>query len=286
MGRVLHLLRALGDHRLQAAQVGLVLQLEPAAPDRVYDGQIELGRADGLDEVGMRAVLHGGLAQLRVVDPRDHHYGDVRLERAELAEKPIARFVGQAHVQQDDAVLRLCHPLPGLGAGERRVGFDVPALQDARHRAGQGFLVLDYQGPGTVLCGRHTQSLRRTLGLPSVVGCRSVSLDVQTRQTEAGVTVVVPSGRLDVAGAPALKEAIGDAVKNGPPRLVIDLEGVSFVDSTGLGSVIAALKLVRGSRGDLRLAAPNQQVRVVLELTTLDRVFAYYPTVEDALTDF
>jgi anti-sigma B factor antagonist len=113
-----------------------------------------------------------------------------------------------------------------------------------------------------------------------------VSLDVQTRQTEAGVTVVVPSGRLDVAGAPALKEAIGEAVKNGLPRLVIDMEGVSFVDSTGLGSVIAALKLVRGSRGDLRLAAPNQQVRVVLELTTLDRVFAYYPTVEDALTDF
>jgi anti-sigma B factor antagonist len=113
-----------------------------------------------------------------------------------------------------------------------------------------------------------------------------MSLEVQTRQTDSGVTVVAPNGRLDVAGAPALKEAIGNAVKDGSPRLVIDMEGVSFVDSTGLGSVIAALKLVRGSKGDLRLAAPNQQVRVVLELTTLDRVFAYYPTVEDALTDF
>jgi len=113
-----------------------------------------------------------------------------------------------------------------------------------------------------------------------------MALDVQTRQTDAGVTVLAPNGRLDVAGAPMLKEAIGDAVKNGLPRLVIDMEGVSFVDSTGLGSVIAALKLVRSSKGDLRLAAPNQQVRVVLELTTLDRVFAYYPTVEDALTDF
>lgn len=103
---------------------------------------------------------------------------------------------------------------------------------------------------------------------------------------DRGVTVVAPSGRLDVAGAPALKAAIGDAVKTGVPRLIIDMEAVSFVDSTGLGSVIAALKMVRGSKGDLRLAAPNQQVRVVLELTTLDRVFAYYPTVEDALTDF
>jgi len=114
-----------------------------------------------------------------------------------------------------------------------------------------------------------------------------MSLEVQTLKTDTGITVVVPNGRLDVAGAPMLKAVIGEAVKdNGTPRLVIDMEGVSFVDSTGLGSVIAALKLVRGSKGDIRLAAPNQQVRVVLELTTLDRVFAYYPTVEDALTDF
>ena len=114
----------------------------------------------------------------------------------------------------------------------------------------------------------------------------ALTLEVQTRQTDKGVTVLAPSGRLDVTGAPALKDAVSDAVKAGQPRLVIDMEGVSFVDSTGLGSVISALKLARSSKGDLRLAAPNQQVRVVLELTTLDRVFPYYATVEDALTDF
>ena len=112
-----------------------------------------------------------------------------------------------------------------------------------------------------------------------------MALDVQSRQTEKGVTVIAPSGRLDVAGVPALKAAVSEAVGNGQPRLVIDMEGVSFVDSTGLGSVIAALKQIRGSQGgELRLAAPNQQVRVVLELTTLDRVFPYYATVEEALT--
>lgn len=111
----------------------------------------------------------------------------------------------------------------------------------------------------------------------------AVALEVQTRQAEGGATVVSPTGRLDVAGAPALKEAISEVVKNGPPRVVIDLEGVSFVDSTGLGSVISALKQIRGNEGELRLAAPNQQVRVVLELTTLDRVFPYYATVEEAL---
>lgn len=111
-------------------------------------------------------------------------------------------------------------------------------------------------------------------------------LEVETRQADNGITVVAPTGRLDVAGAPTLKEAISEVVKNGPPRIVIDMEGVSFVDSTGLGSVISALKQIRGSQGELRLAAPNQQARVVLELTTLDRVFPYYATVEEALTGF
>src|SRR6202022_3084803 len=114
----------------------------------------------------------------------------------------------------------------------------------------------------------------------------SVRLDVESRQTDSGVPVLAPTGRLDVAGAPALKDAVSEAMKNGKPRLVIDMEGVSFVDSSGLGSVVAALKQVRTSQGDLRLAAPNQQVRVVLELTTLDRVFPYYATVEEALSDF
>jgi len=109
-------------------------------------------------------------------------------------------------------------------------------------------------------------------------------LEVESRPADNGVTVLAPTGRLDVAGAPALKEAIGEVVRNGPPKVVIDMEGVSFVDSTGLGSVIAALKQIRNSQGELRLAAPNQQVRVVLELTTLDRVFPYYATVEEALT--
>ena len=113
-----------------------------------------------------------------------------------------------------------------------------------------------------------------------------MALEVETRTADNGIMVVAPTGRLDVAGAPALKEAISEVVKNGPPRIVIDMEGVSFVDSTGLGSVISALKQVRGSQGELRLAAPNQQARVVLELTTLDRVFPYYATVEEALTGF
>ena len=113
-----------------------------------------------------------------------------------------------------------------------------------------------------------------------------MSLEVRSAQAENGVTVLAPIGRLDVAGAPALREAFSEIAQNGPPRVVIDMEGVSFVDSTGLGSVIAALRQFKTTQGQLRLAAPNQQVRVVLELTTLDRVFPYYATLEEALAGF
>src|SRR5438105_13524121 len=111
-----------------------------------------------------------------------------------------------------------------------------------------------------------------------------MALEVEARPADNGVTVLAPTGRLDVAGAPALKEAIGEVVRNGPPKVVIDMEGVSFVDSTGLGSVIAALKQIRNSQGELRLAAPNQQVPVVPEPTPQHRLCPHSATRDEPLT--
>src|SRR5207245_9653395 len=113
-----------------------------------------------------------------------------------------------------------------------------------------------------------------------------VSLDVESRQTDSGVTVLAPTGRLDVAGAPALKDAVSEAMKSGKPRLVIDMEGVSFVDSSGLGSVVAALKHLRSSQGALRLVVANHGGRVVLRVATLDRRVPYDLRVAEALYDF
>src|SRR5258708_34183031 len=101
-----------------------------------------------------------------------------------------------------------------------------------------------------------------------------MTLEVQTRQADNGATVVAPTGRLDVAGAPTLKEAISQALKNGSPKGVLDMGGISFVDSTGLGSVIPALKQIPTSQGELRPAAPNQQVR---EGPTLTAVYRWFP---------
>jgi anti-sigma B factor antagonist len=69
------------------------------------------------------------------------------------------------------------------------------------------------------------------------------------------------------------------------PLLIIDLGGVGFIDSTGLGVIIGVLKRLRTADGDLRIVADNARVRRVFEITDLTRVFNLYTTVEEAVID-
>jgi anti-sigma B factor antagonist len=98
-----------------------------------------------------------------------------------------------------------------------------------------------------------------------------------------GVAVAHLEGRLDLLSAQALKTRLSEAVTAGNHRLVVDLGDVPFIDSSGLGALISGLKAARQAGGDLRVARPGDQPRVVLRLTTLDRVLRPYPTVEEAL---
>lgn len=98
-----------------------------------------------------------------------------------------------------------------------------------------------------------------------------------------GVVVLHLQGRLDLGAAAAVKAEILDAVERGRARVVVDLKGVSFVDSSGLGALIGGLRATRTAGGDLRIANPGAQARMLLELTTLDRVLAPHDTIEAAL---
>jgi anti-sigma B factor antagonist len=111
-------------------------------------------------------------------------------------------------------------------------------------------------------------------------------MDVTVGSRPDGVTVVQPAGRLDLLSAAGLRQRLAQEIAAGRRRLVVDLAQVTFVDSSGLGALIGGLKAARLAGGDLRIARPGEQARIVLELTTLDRVLRPYPTVEEALAGY
>lgn len=107
-------------------------------------------------------------------------------------------------------------------------------------------------------------------------------MEIQTQQPTAGLAVLRLDGRLNMVSAAQLRTCITETVDGGSLRVVVDLSGVEFMDSSGLGALIAGLKRARSQGGDLRITGVTQQVATVLSLTNLDRVLAAYPTVEAA----
>ena len=110
-------------------------------------------------------------------------------------------------------------------------------------------------------------------------------VDCPTRSSSTGAVVVLPAGRLNMTAAPALREQLHGLVKSGHVRLVVDLSGVESIDSSGLGALISGLKAARQAGGDLRIAAPAEQVTAVLELTNLNRVLKAYESADRAFDE-
>jgi anti-anti-sigma factor len=108
-----------------------------------------------------------------------------------------------------------------------------------------------------------------------------LKLDIQADST----AVAGLAGRLDLVSAGEVKLQLGQVIADGHRNLVVDLADVPFIDSSGLGALISALKAARIAGGDMRIARPGEQARLVLNLTTLDRVLHPYATVEEALAD-
>ncbi len=108
-------------------------------------------------------------------------------------------------------------------------------------------------------------------------------MDFDTENVDADAAVIRFRGRLNMVAAPRLRAAVSDIVASGRRRVVVDLSTTDFMDSSGLGALVAGLKTTRAAGGDLRIAAPTAQVATVLKLTNLDRILRPYESVEGAL---
>jgi anti-sigma B factor antagonist len=95
--------------------------------------------------------------------------------------------------------------------------------------------------------------------------------------------VIRPRGRLTMVVTQQLRTLIDETVQGGRTRIVVDLGSCEFIDSSGLGALIAGLKTARQAGGDLRIAGVGPQIATVLRLTNLDRVLRPHDTVLGAL---
>ncbi len=106
-----------------------------------------------------------------------------------------------------------------------------------------------------------------------------------TAEFDGEVTVIHCSGPLVVGSCDELRSAALEAIQRAG-KVVLDLSGVPYMDSTGLGTLAFLCVSARSPRGDVKLAGVNRQISEVLETTMLVRVLAIHPTVQDARAAF
>lgn len=100
-------------------------------------------------------------------------------------------------------------------------------------------------------------------------------MELKLEQMDDALLVRVLEQRLDAAVAVQFKDAMRDLAPSAPPRVILDLASVRFLDSSGLGAVIGAMKALAPKRLELAHLTPN--VRKVFELTHMNRIFTIHP---------
>ncbi|HHP7230643.1 MAG TPA: STAS domain-containing protein [Xenococcaceae cyanobacterium] len=93
--------------------------------------------------------------------------------------------------------------------------------------------------------------------------------------------VIEPQGILDGTKAVDFRHKIDRSIKNEVPIILVDFTNVTFMDSSGLGALVLALKKVRSAEVKLVLCSINEQVKMLFELTSMDRVFEIYSNREE-----
>jgi anti-sigma B factor antagonist len=110
-----------------------------------------------------------------------------------------------------------------------------------------------------------------------------MDIKINTRELGDQAQAVEVIGEIDVYTSPKVKEIISELIEKGNYQLVVNLEGVRYIDSTGLGVLIGALKKVREKDGSISLVCTNPQIKKIFNITGLVKIFGIYRSEEEAL---
>ena len=104
-----------------------------------------------------------------------------------------------------------------------------------------------------------------------------------TERTEETIPIISISGDIDLESSPQLRDFLKPKATQKTPRLLLDFGGVSYIDSSGLATLIEYFQSVQGFGGKLALAALSPRVKNVFEIVRLEQIFSLYPDVPSAL---
>ncbi len=110
-------------------------------------------------------------------------------------------------------------------------------------------------------------------------------LEVREEPGDDGVMTLTIEGELDLATAPKVREPLERAIEAGTRRIVVDMLGCGFIDSTGLGVLLHAAKRLEENGGAMALVCVDDQIKRLLELTMIDRTIPVFDTREQAVAE-
>ena len=97
-------------------------------------------------------------------------------------------------------------------------------------------------------------------------------------------TVLSVNGDVDMSRSPELRASIQSALSPKPELLIIDLEHVQYMDSSGLATLVEAMRTASSNKSKLVLSAMHERVRAIFEIAKLDAFFTIVDTVDDAMS--
>jgi anti-sigma B factor antagonist len=115
------------------------------------------------------------------------------------------------------------------------------------------------------------------------MGVEVQDFHVEAIEPSEGCAILQVKGEVDVYTAPMLRERMLDLVAKGAVHIILDLRGVAFLDSTGLGVLVGGLKRVRAHDGSLTLVLEAERILRIFRITGLDGVFPPHPSVPQAV---
>jgi anti-sigma B factor antagonist len=110
------------------------------------------------------------------------------------------------------------------------------------------------------------------------------SFHITDEAVDRGVHVIPVDGYVDFDAAPQLKRVIVRHIEEGGHQIVVDLSGAGFIDSTGIGVLVGALKRLRDVGGAMAVVCPDEDMRNIFEVVGLEDVIPLHPSRDDAVS--